>query len=235
MTPHISAQPGEISDRILLPGDPLRAKYIADNYLEDPVQFNAVRNMLGYTGYYNDMKISVMGTGMGIPSISIYATELIRFYDVKKLIRVGSAGALQPNIRLGDVIISAGASHTGDFARQFDLSGHVAAIPDPYLLNRTILSAINFEISHHIGQILSSDYFYHDDPAYWKNWARLGVMAVEMETYALYLIAAIHRVSALSICTISDHLITGESMDDIQREKGLNQMIKIALESICFD
>lgn len=235
MTPHISAGRDEISDKILLPGDPLRAKHIADNFLQQVTQFNAVRNMLGFTGYHKGSRISVMGTGMGIPSISIYVTELIKFYNVKKLIRIGSAGALQQEIHLGDVVIGAGASHTGTFASQFNLTGHVAAVPDPVLLARAMDVASKLKISFHSGQFLSSDYFYHYDASYWKNWANIGIKAVEMETYALYLLASLYRVKALSICTITDHLISGEMLDDKIRESGLNHMITLGLELIRTD
>jgi purine-nucleoside phosphorylase len=229
-TPHIEAKDGEIAQSILLPGDPLRAKYIADNFLTDVVQFNRVRNMLGFTGLYNGKRVSVMGTGMGMPSIGIYAYELIKFYGVKKLIRVGSAGSVQQEVKINDIVIAQAASTNSNFSKQFRVRGEISAISDYKLLAAAVKRAEELNIIYHVGNIMSSDTFYDFEKGSWKKWAKMGVTCLEMEAYALFLTAMSMRVSALTICTISDSLVTGESMDHKDRETTLGQMIGLALD-----
>lgn len=231
-TPHIEAKEGEIAESILLPGDPLRAKYIADNFLTDVVQFNRVRNMLGFTGFYNGKKVSVMGTGMGMPSIGIYAYELIKFYGVQKLIRVGSAGSIQEHVKIKDIVIAQGASTNSNFSKQFKVRGEISAISDFGLLSAAANRAKELDLHHHVGNIMSSDTFYDFDEGSWKKWAKMGITCLEMEAYALFLTAMSMKASALTICTISDSLITGESMDHQDRETSLGQMIGLALDIV---
>jgi purine-nucleoside phosphorylase len=231
-TPHIEAKEGEIAESILLPGDPLRAKYIAENFLTDVVQFNRVRNMLGYTGYYQGKRVSVMGSGMGMPSIGIYAYELIKFYDVKKLIRVGSAGSIQSHIHVKDIVIAQAASTNSNFSKQFKVRGEIAAISDYKMLAAAAKRAEELKLPYHVGNIMSSDTFYDFEKGSWKKWAKMGVTCLEMEAYALFLTAASLGASALTICTISDSLITGESMPHEDREQSLGQMIGLALDIV---
>ena len=229
-TPHNAANVGEIAETILLPGDPLRAKVIADTYLEDAKQFNSVRNMFGYTGSYKDKKVSVMGTGMGIPSIGIYSHELIRFYGVKNLIRVGSCGACQEHVKVGDVIMAQGACTNSSYARQYQLQGTMCAIADYGLLKMSQEIAEENGVSWHVGNILSSDIFY-TETAEWKLWAKMGVLGIEMESFALYCEAARAGVKALGIFTVSDSMITGEETTAKQRQNDFKQMMEIALET----
>lgn len=231
-TPHIEAKDGEIAESILLPGDPLRAKYIADNFLTEVVQFNRVRNMLGYTGYYKGKRVSVMGSGMGMPSIGIYSYELIKFYNVKKLIRVGSAGSIQENVKIKDIVIAQAASTNSNFSKQFRVRGEISAISDYKLLSAAVSRAHELELPFHVGNIMSSDTFYDFEKGSWKKWAKMGVTCLEMEAYALFLTAMSLKASALTICTISDSLITGESMDHQDRESALGQMIGLALDIV---
>jgi purine-nucleoside phosphorylase len=229
-TPHIEAKEGQIAESILLPGDPLRAKYIAENFLTDVIQFNKVRNMFGYTGNYNGKRISVMGTGMGLPSMGIYAYELIKFYGVKNLIRVGSAGSIQEHIKVKDIVIAQAASTNSNFSKQFKLRGEIAAVSDFRLLSKAVQRAEELKLPFHIGNILSSDTFYDFDKGSWKSWAKMGISCLEMEAYALFLTAMSLNASALTICTISDSLITGECMASQDRENTLNQMISLSLD-----
>lgn len=231
-TPHIEASNGEIAESILLPGDPLRAKYIADHFLTDVVQFNGVRNMLGYTGNYKGKRVSVMGSGMGMPSIGIYAYELIKFYDVKKLVRVGSAGSIQPYIKVKDIVIAQAASTNSNFSKQFKLRGEISAISDFQLLASAVERARELDLPYHVGNIMSSDTFYDFEKGSWKKWAKMGVTCLEMEAYALFLLAMSMNVSALAVCTISDSLVTGESMNHKDRETSLGQMIGLVLDII---
>ncbi|MBK8519151.1 MAG: purine-nucleoside phosphorylase [Saprospiraceae bacterium] len=231
-TPHIEAKEGEIAESILLPGDPLRAKFIADNFLSDVFQFNRVRNMLGFTGTYKGKRISVMGSGMGMPSIGIYSYELIKFYNVKKLIRVGSAGSIQENIKIKDIVIAQAASTNSNFSKQFKVRGEISAISDYKLLSKAVQRAEELNLNHHIGNIMSSDTFYDFEKGSWKKWAKMGVACLEMEAYALFLTATLLNASALTICTISDSLVTGESMDHIDRETALGDMIGLTLDII---
>ena len=229
-TPHIEAQLGEIAETILLPGDPLRAKYIAENFLTDSVQFNKVRNMFGYTGYYEGKKVSVMGTGMGMPSMGIYAYELIKFYGVKRLIRVGSAGSIQSQIKLKDIVIAQGASTNSSFSHQFKLDGQIAALSDYHLLSSAVNSAQKHELPFHIGNLLTTDNFYNFGREDWQPWANMGVSCLEMEGYALLLTAMSLKASALVMCTISDSLITEEAMTSQERLESFHEMITLALD-----
>jgi purine-nucleoside phosphorylase len=230
-TPHINVnEKGIIAETILLPGDPLRAKFIAENYLENPVQFNTVRNAFGYTGTYKGKKVSVMGTGMGMPSIGIYSYELIHFYGVKNLIRVGSCGSFQENIKVRDIVIGMAASTNSNFASQYDLPGTFAATASWDLLKKATDVAYSKGITPKVGNILSSDIFYDDDSEAWKKWAKMGVLAVEMEAAALYMNAARAGVNALCILTVSDSLVTHEVTTAEERQNSFTQMMEIALE-----
>ncbi|MBK8698744.1 MAG: purine-nucleoside phosphorylase [Saprospiraceae bacterium] len=229
-TPHNEAKPGEICETILLPGDPLRAKYIADNFLTDVVKFNDVRNMLGFSGKYEGRPVSVMGAGMGAASTGIYAYELIHHFGVKQLIRVGSAGSMQAEVKVKDVVIAMGASTDTNFAAQYNLPGQISAVASFDLLKRAEENAQNMGIRHHVGNVVSSDFFYNDAPDNWKIWAKMGVLAMEMEAHALYLTAARAGVKALALLTVSDSFLTGEIMSADERESGFANMVKIALQ-----
>lgn len=230
-TPHISvsAEQDLIAQTVLMPGDPLRAKYIADNFLEDPVQFNAVRNMLGYTGTYQGKRVSVMGSGMGMPSIGIYSYELIHFYGVQKLIRVGSCGAFQPDLKVRDIIIGMSASTDSNYASQYELPGTYAPTASWSLLQQAVQAADQKGYPVHVGNILSSDIFYDTDPKAWERWAKMGVLAVEMEAAALYMNAARAGVDALCILTVSDSLVSKDALPAVEREQTFSQMMEIAL------
>lgn len=229
-TPHIN-QTAEIAETILLPGDPLRAKFISENFLENTQQFNKVRNALGYTGTYKNKKISVLGTGMGIPSMAIYSYELINTFGVKNLIRIGSCGAIQENLNIYDIIFGLGSSTNSNFSYQFNLTGTFSATASWELLEKAKKSADNLNINVNIGNILSSDVFYSDMEKNGENasWAKMGILGVEMETYALYATASRYNANALSIFTVSDHLITHEATTAEEREKSFTNMINIAL------
>lgn len=230
-TPHNSAKKGDIAKFVLMPGDPLRAKFIADKFLKNVKQFNTVRNMFGYTGTYKGVKVSVMGSGMGMPSIGIYAYELYNMYDVDTIIRVGSCGSFQKDIKVYDVILAQGASTDSNFADQYSLKkGTLSALSDFNLLDRAYHIAKQKKIKAHVGSILSSDVFYGHDKEMWKKWAELNVLAVEMESYALFALAAAHKKKALTILTVSDSLVTHEETTAQEREVKFIQMMEIALE-----
>lgn len=229
-TPHNSANKGDFAPTVLLPGDPLRAKFIAETFLEDVKQVNTVRNMFGYTGFYKGKKISVMGSGMGMPSIGIYAHELYSEYGVETIIRVGSCGAYSPDCKLFDVILAQGACTNSNWAHQYGLPGTFSALSDFSLLKAAYDKGRELNINMHVGNVLSSDIFYNDQPAVWKNWARMGVLAVEMESYALFCTAQSLNKKALTILTVSDSFITPEITTSEQREKSFLDMMKIALE-----
>lgn len=229
-TPHNEAGKGEIAKTVLMPGDPLRAKYIADHYLEGARCFNTVRNMLGYTGTYHGKEISVMGGGMGMPSVGIYSYELYHFYDVESIIRIGSAGALQDELNARDIVIGMGACTNSDYASQYRLPGTYAPIADYGLLKKAVDVAEEKGIPVKVGNILSSDIFYNDDDSVNEKWRRMGVLAVEMEAAALYMNAARAGKKALCILTISDHLFKEQSLDARERETSFTQMMEIALE-----
>lgn len=229
-TPHNEAGKGEIAKTVLMPGDPLRAKYIADHYLEGARCFNTVRNMLGYTGTYHGKEVSVMGGGMGMPSVGIYSYELYHFYDVESIIRIGSAGALQDELNARDIVIGMGACTNSDYASQYRLPGTYAPIADYGLLKKAVDVAEEKGIQVKVGNILSSDIFYNDDDSVNEKWRRMGVLAVEMEAAALYMNAARAGKKALCILTISDHLFKEQSLDARERETSFTQMMEIALE-----
>jgi len=230
MSIHIGAEQGQIAPTILLPGDPLRAKNIAETMLEDVACFNEVRGMLGFTGRYGDKRISVMGTGMGLPTLSIYVNELVMEYDVKTLIRVGTCGALQPDLKVGDIVLAMTAS-TDSHINKLRFGGMDYAPPASFdLLRKAYESARARGIKVQVGGIVSSDTFYNDDPDWWQKWAEFGALVCEMETNGLYTLAAKFKVEALSILTVSDSLVTGESSTAEQREKDFPQMARIALD-----
>ncbi|GGE28506.1 purine-nucleoside phosphorylase [Psychroflexus planctonicus] len=229
MSIHINAKKGDIAETVLLPGDPLRAKWIAETFLENPVCFNEVRGMLGFTGTYNGNRVSVMGSGMGIPSINIYAHELITEFGVKNLIRVGSAGSMQIDIKIRDVVVAMSASTNSGLNKTRFLSGDFAPTASFQLFNKAIEIAKEKNIDVKAGNILSSDTFYTDDPEEWKHWAKFGVLCVEMEAAGLYTTCAKYNVNALCLLTISDSLVTGEVTTSKERETTFSEMIKIGL------
>ena len=229
-TPHNGAKKGEIAKKILMPGDPLRAKYIAEHFFENAVCFNTVRNMLGYTGTYKGEKLSVMGGGMGIPSVGIYTYELFHEYDVEEIVRIGSAGAFQDDVNLRDVVIAMGACTDSNYAKQYNLPGTYAPIADYDLLERAVNTARRKNQPVHVGNILSSDIFYNDDPTVNDRWRKMGVLAVEMEAAALYMNAARAGKKALCMLTISDHLYRNEKLSAEERQIGFDNMIQLALD-----
>ncbi len=230
-TPHIGATSKEdIAETILLPGDPLRAKFIADTFLKDVTTFNTVRNAFGFTGTYNGKRISVLGTGMGIPSMGIYSYELIHFYGVKNLIRIGSAGSFNENVKIRDIVFGMSASTDSNFAAQFNLPGTIAPTCSYELLEKAVNVAKSKGIDFKAGNILTSDVFYGDSHDSWKQWQKMGVMCVEMETAALYLNAQRAGVNAFSIVTISDSLVTGEKTTAEERQLTFTKMMEVALE-----
>jgi purine-nucleoside phosphorylase len=234
-TPHISAKKGDFAPSILLPGDPLRARHIADNFLEDVTQVNEVRNMLGYTGSYQGVPVSVMGTGMGIPSASIYATELIAEYEVERLIRVGSCGGILPSVELRDVILAIGAC-TDSGVNRVRYGGYdFAATADYALLRAAAEAAANRGIEVKVGNVHSADLFYNPDPEAFDRMEAMGVLAVEMEAAGLYGVSAEKGGRALTIATVSDHVRSGASTTSEEREQTFNDMVVIALEAVRAD
>lgn len=228
-TPHNTAEKGQIAKTVLLPGDPLRAKYIAETYLDDVVCFNTVRNMLGFTGKYNGAEVSVMGSGMGMPSIGIYSYELFTEYDVDNIIRIGSAGALADDIQLKDIVIGMGACTDSNYASQYKLPGTFAPIGDYGLLRRSVEAAEELGLNVAVGNILSSDIFYNDDDTVNDSWKKMHVLAVEMEAAALYMNAARLGKHALCMVTISDHLYRHEHLSADERQTSFNDMMRVAL------
>lgn len=232
MSVHIGAKPGDIADKILLPGDPLRAQFIAENFLEDVHQYNQVRGMYGYTGTYKGEPVSVQGTGMGVPSISIYVNELIQSYDVKKLIRVGTCGAIQEDVKVRDVILAQGA--TTDSQQNKLIFDHINYSPlaDFNLLKTAYDIGTNKGLNLQVGNVFTSDTFYRDNAKEVNTLlAQYKVMAIEMESSALYTLAAKYNRQALSILTVSDHVITGEETSAEERQTSFNEMMEIALET----
>ena len=227
---HIEAKKGEIAETVLLPGDPLRAKYVAENMLEDAVCYNRIRNMYGYTGTYNGKRISIQGTGMGMPSIGIYVHELISNYGVKRLMRVGTCGAIQSHLQLGSVILATAASGDSHANKLLFKGMDFAAVADFELLHRAYQVAQDLNISTLHGNIFSTDVFYDTQQHRWDVWARHGILAVEMESQMLYTLAARFQVQALSILTVSDNIITGTSSSAQEREQNFMDMMRIALE-----
>lgn len=231
MSIHLSAEQGQIAETVLLPGDPLRAKHIAETFLENPVQHNTVRGMLGFTGTYKGERVSVQGTGMGIPSCMIYTEELITQYGCKNLIRVGTCGSYQEDVRVRDIIIGQAASTDSNINKIRFGEKTFAPIADFELLLRAYQTAQERGFRTHVGNIMSSDTFYHDDFDQYKIWQQFGVLAVEMEAAGLYTVAAKHGVRALTILTVSDHLITREETTSEERQLTFNGMIEVALDA----
>ena len=229
-TAHNNAKANDFAKTVLMPGDPLRAKYIAETYLENPRQVTTVRNMFGYTGTYKGKEISVMGGGMGMPSIGIYSYELFNFYGVDQIIRIGSAGALQDHIKVMDVVIGMGACTDSNYAYQYGLPGTFAPIADYELMNKAIETAKRQGTNVVVGNVVSSDVFYNADPTVNDRWRSMGVLAVEMEAAALYMNAAKAKKKALCMLTISDHIYTGEALCAEDRQLGFGKMMEIALE-----
>lgn len=230
MSIHIGAKPGEIAETVLLPGDPLRAKYMAETMLAQPVCYSQVRGMLGFTGLYKGKRVSIQGSGMGMPSMAIYAHELAAFYQAKRLIRVGSCGAIQPELQLRDIILAMSASTDSNFNKLRFQGMDYAATASFALLKNAVDVAKQNGIVVKVGVILSSDTFYSHDPEQWKLWASYGVLAIEMETAALYTVAAQHGIAALSILTVSDSLVTGAKETSEARQQAFTAMFEIALE-----
>ena len=229
MTPHNTAKKGDIAKTVLMPGDPLRAKFIAETYLENVKCFNTVRNMLGYTGTFEGKEISVMGSGMGIPSIGIYSYELFNFYDVDAIIRIGSAGGIAEGVQLRDVIIGMGACTDSNFAAQYRLPGTFAPIADFGLLEKAVALAREQGVSYRVGNLISSDLFYGDYDGSLTDWKKMGVLAVEMEAAGLYMNAARCGKKALAMATVSDLPLTGEATTAEERQTTFTQMMEIAL------
>ena len=236
-TPHIKATPAEFGQTVLMPGDPLRAKYIAEHFLKDPVLVNNVRGVQGYTGTYQDVRVSVMASGMGMPSIGIYSRELFEAFHVQNIMRIGSAGAIQPDVNLKDIVMAMGASMDSNYQAQFHLMGTFAPICSYEMLCAAVKSAEELGAVYHVGNLLSSDFFYDDDAGVpealdpKKNWQKMGILAIEMESAALYLNAARLRKNALCICTVSDQLVRHEYLSAEERQNGFAQMMKVALET----
>jgi len=230
MSVHIGAKTGEIAEVVLLPGDPLRAKFIAESFLEDVVCYNEVRGMYGFTGTYKGKRVSVQGTGMGAPSISIYANELIESYGAKKLIRVGTCGSIQKNVKVRDVILAMGSCTNSGINKMRFKGMDFSAIASFELLNRAYNVAKDKGITAKVGNVLTSDLFYNDDPDAWKLWAKYGVLAIEMEATALYTLGSKYGVDTLAILTVSDNIVTGDETTSEERQSTFTSMIEIALE-----
>jgi purine-nucleoside phosphorylase len=230
MSIHIGAKKGDVAPTVLMPGDPLRAKHFAETLLDDPVCFNEVRNMLGYTGTYKGKRVSFMGSGMGIPTLSIYVHELINEYDATTIMRVGTCGAIQPDLKVGDVVLAMSSCTNSHINRlRFDSMDYAPTASFDLLL-KAYQTAQEKGIDVTVGPMFASDTFYNDDPDWWKKWAEYGVLVVEMETAGLYTLAAKFNIQALSILTVSDSLVTGEMATAKEREQSYTQMAEIALE-----
>ena len=230
-TPHIGAKYGEIAETVIMAGDPLRAKFMAEKYLENPVCINEVRGMLGFTGTYNGKRVTMMGHGMGMPSIGLYTYELYNFYGVKTIIRVGSAGAYRKELNLGDIVIAEGACTDSNYGDQYELGGVFAPIGDFDLLRKAADTCEQKGLKYMVGNVLSSDVFYRENPRT-ERWMAMGVLAVEMEVAALYFNAARSGNKAMGILTISDHILTGEKTTSEQRQTTFTNMMEVALSLI---
>ncbi len=236
-TPHINAAPDAFGQTVLMPGDPLRAKYIAENFLENPVLVNNVRGVQGYTGTYKGVKVSVMASGMGIPSIGIYAYELFNAYGVKNIMRIGSAGSINPDIHVRDIVIAQGACTDSNFMHQYHIDGTFAPIASYEMMRKAVETCEEVGATYHVGNVLSTDNFYNDDEGIPEAlqtvsmWRRMGVMACEMEASGLYATAARWGKNALCICTISDHMLTGEELPAEERQTSFREMMTVALET----
>ncbi len=230
-TPHIGAKYGEIAPTVIMAGDPLRAKFMADNYLENPVLFNNVRSMLGFTGTYKGKRVSVMGHGMGIPSIGIYTYELFNFYDVETIVRIGSTGAIHPDLKIGDLVLAMGACTDSNYGAQFQLPGTFCPIADYDLLVTAVNTCKELGYRYKVGNVVSSDAFYSANPQNDK-WMKMGVLSVEMEAAALYMNAAYAGKRAMSMFTVSDHILTGEATSAEQRQTTFTHMMDVALSLV---
>ena len=230
-TPHINASPEDFAKTVLMPGDPLRSKFIAENFLENAKLVNNVRGIQGYTGLYKGERVSVMASGMGMPSIGIYSYELFKFFGVENIIRIGSAGGMAEKVKIRDIVFGMGASTTTNFAVQYGLEGTYAPIASYELMKTAITEADRIGAKYHVGNLLSSDIFYNANENANKKWTDMGVLAVEMEAAALYMNAAYLGKRALAMCTISDHLLTGESLDADARQSSFTEMMEIALNT----
>ena len=236
-TPHILATPEDFGQTVLMPGDPLRSQYIAQNFLENAKLVNNVRGVQGYTGYYKGVKVSVMASGMGMPAIGIYSYELFNAFGVQNIMRIGSAGSMDLDVKVRDIVIAQGACTNSDFAHQYHLDGTFAPIASFDMLRKSVEACEEIGATYHVGNILSSDNFYGDDegvpealnPGY--CWRKMGVMATEMEAAALYMTAARWKKNALCICTISDHILTGEALSPEERQTSFREMMQVALET----
>ena len=231
MSTHINAKSGEIASKILLPGDPLRAKFIAENFLECPVCYNEVRGMFGFTGFYKGERVSVQGTGMGQPSLSIYVNELFQFYDVQTAIRVGTIGAIQNDLKCRDVIIANAACSDSSLLNQRFGNMHFAPTSDFELLYKAYNKAHELKLPVHVGRVVSSDLFY-DENQNWKKWAEYGCLGIEMESAELFTLAAKFKRKALSIFTVSDHILTGAQTTTEERQTSFKNMMELALETL---
>ena len=230
-TPHIKATPADFAKTVLMPGDPLRAKFIAETFLKDARLVNNVRGIQGYTGTYDGEFVSVMASGMGIPSIGIYSYELFNFFDVDNIIRVGSAGGLAESLKLRDIIIGMGACTNSNYQSQYGLDGTFAPIADYELMRTAIGEADAIGARYQVGNLLSSDVFYNANPAFNDAWRKMGVLGVEMEAAGLYMNAAYAGKRALAICTVSDHIVRGEALDSDARQVSFTEMMEIALST----
>ena len=230
-TPHNAARYGEIAPTVIMAGDPKRVKYIAENYLTDPVLYNDVRGIYGYTGTYEGKKVSVQAHGMGIPSIGIYTWELFNFYDVERIIRIGTCGSYKPEVKLGSLVIAQGACTDSNYGTERGIPGKFSAIADFGLLRRAVDQAEKMGLDYEVGNVMTSDVFYNASPDQ-GLWPKLGVLAVEMEAYGLYFNAAVSGKKALAILSVSDNVVTGEQLSAEDRAQGLNNMIRLALEIV---
>lgn len=231
-THHIAAMPGEFAKTVLMPGDPLRAKFIAENYLSNVKKINEIRCMYAYTGSYKGKPVSVMAHGIGAPSMAVHAYELYNLYDVENIIRVGTTGGISPDIKIRDIIIAMGACYDTNYIKQFELSGVFSAIPSYDLLRKATSTADELGIDYRVGNILSTDVFYPVSSESQKKWLDMGILSVEMEAAALYIVAAAARKNALAIVTVSDHIVTGEKTTAEERQNSFTNMMEIALEMI---
>ncbi len=227
-TPHNQAEVGQIAKTVLMPGDPLRAKFLAEKYLENVEQFNSVRNMFGYTGTYKGKPVSVMASGMGMPSMGIYCYELYTMYDVERIIRIGTCGSLQEDVHIRDIILAQGACTDSNYAHQYELPGTFSAISTFSLLQQAAALCKEKGLNYHVGNVISSDIFYHQDDCNGK-WAKMGCLAVEMETYALFTTAASLKKEAMALFTVSDSLVSNEKTSADEREKTFTEMMDVAL------
>ena len=228
-TPHIKATPNDFAKTVLMPGDPLRAKFVDENFLSDARLVNNVRGIQGYTGTYKGVPVSVMASGMGMPSIGIYSFELYNFFGVENIIRIGSAGGLADDVQLRDIIIGMGACTNSAYQNQYKLNGSFAPIASFDLLRRAVEECETLNVRYKVGNLLSSDVFYHADPAFNDGWYKMGVLGVEMEAAALYMNAAAAGKNALAICTVSDHILRGEALDSDARQNTFTDMMAVAL------